>query len=177
VQKLLVLGLGLSALTARAEVPSGAPSRIELTVRLGPAVPGGFDNSYATQTPFFPLSLGLGVRLGGLVYVGVTGVYAFGPSVESGGGFTTNQYFAEAMAEVALHPLRYSKVDPWVGIGLGGQWLDGSVVHFVGSINLGVDFALADTFRLGPFFSVQLVADTGQLNEWYIFGLQLTGLP
>jgi hypothetical protein len=177
---LAVLLLVVSSSPALADVEPAANSKtqplgVEVTLRLGPAVPGGFDNPYLTQTPFFPLSLSLGYRFGGLVYVGGTGVYAFGPSVESSA--TLNQYFAEALAEVAIHPLRYGRFDPWVGIGLGGQWVDQSVVHFVGAINVGLDFALASSFRLGPFFSVQFAADPGQVHEWYIFGLELTGLP
>jgi hypothetical protein len=113
----------------------------------------------------------------GLVYVGVAGVYAFGPTEVLNGRLDT-LYNAQLLAEVALHPLRYARVDPWLGYGLGGEWFNGGNGGFIPvSLSVGVDFALSRTFRMGAFFSYQLAFNGNDTHNWFVVGLRLTALP
>jgi hypothetical protein len=150
-----------------AVVASSKPLGIDFSLRLGPAI-----GSLPTLNgPMFPLWLGLGYRSGGWLYVGVAGVYAFGP-------VRSNFDNAQFLFEVAFHPLRYAKVDPWVGYGLGVEWFNGGTAGFIPvSFSMGIDFALAQSFRAGPFFAVQVAFSGNDTHNWYVVGLNLTGLP
>lgn len=152
------------------EAAASKPLGVELSLRLGPAAPINFA---LLDQPLFPLELALGYRFGGLVYAGIAGVYAFGPT-ENG----TSVYNTQFLAEVALHPLRYARVDPWVGYGLGGEWFNGGNGNFIPvSLSFGVDFALTQTFRVGPFFTFQVAFHGSDVHEWCVVGLKLTALP
>jgi hypothetical protein len=154
--------------------PASKPLGVELSLRLGPAATNFLDVS----GPMFPLWFGMGYRFGGWLYVGLAGVYAFGPAPETIAGSRPNSYNAQFLTEVALHPLGYGKVDPWVGYGLGVEWFNGGTGNFIPvSISFGVNFALARTFRLGPFFAFQVAFNGSDTHNWYVFGLQLTALP
>ena len=150
------------------------PLGIDLSLRLGPAIPGG-TNQVAVE-PLFPLWLGLGYRIGGVWYVGISGVYAFGHSYPN---FT--QYNVQFLVEAAYHPLAYARVDPWIGLGIGGEWFHGGFGTTAGWVpimfEMGVDFALAQSFRLGPFYAFQFVVNGSDTHFWNVVGLQLTGLP
>jgi hypothetical protein len=162
--------------TPAVETAASKPLGVELSLRFGPAVLGN-NNFTILSGPMFPLELGIGYRFGGLVYVGVAGVYAFGPTEVFNGGLHT-LYNAQFLAEVALHPLRYARVDPWIGYGLGGEWFNGGNGGFIPvSLSMGVDFALSRAFRVGPFFTVQVAFNGSDVHEWYVVGLQLTALP
>ena len=176
----LMLGLAVAAPSLAEEAaPSGEeasrkPLGVELSLRLGPAVASNFP---LLSGPMFPLELAIGYRFGGLVYVGIAGVYAFGPT-EVTQGFDLSTYNAQFLAEVALHPLRYARVDPWVGYGLGGEWFNGGKGNFIPvSLSLGVDFALSQTVRVGPFFTFQVAFNGNDVHEWYVVGLKFTALP
>jgi hypothetical protein len=156
------------------ETPPGTkPLGVEFSLRLGPAA----TNLGLVSGPLFPLSLGVGYRFGGLVYVGVAGVYAFGPT-ETFGGQAVSIYNTQFLAEVAIHPLRYAKIDPWIGYGLGVEWFNGGTGNFVPvSFSMGVDFAVSHAFRMGPFFTLQVAFNGNDTHEWYVVGLKLTALP
>jgi len=178
-----VLGLGLMFLLASAAAadeppgpPPAKPLGIDLSLRLGPSIPGGAN--IVTSEPMFPLWLGLGYRIDGLWYVGVSGAYAFGSTICQG---CTPSYNVQFLVEAAAHPLRYAKVDPWIGLGVGGDWFHDGYLNPSGwipvTIELGVDFALARSFRAGPFYAFQLVVTGSSTHTWNVVGLQLTGLP
>ena len=125
----------------------------------------------------FPLELGIGYRFGGWLYVGIAGVYAFGPT-EVTQGRDLSTYNTQFLAEVAFHPLRYAKVDPWIGYGLWVEWFNGGTGNFIPvSASVGVDFALSQTFRMGPFFAFQVAFNGNDTHEWYVVGIKLTALP
>jgi len=68
-------------------------------------------------------------------------------------------------------------VDPWVGLGVGYEWLNLSIGGTGGAITgsargfewvnlqLGIDFSLGQNFRLGPFVRSRVAQyDTGSLG-------------
>jgi hypothetical protein len=171
---LLPVSTPLAEETPAVEAPASKPFGVELSLRFGPAVPTNFT---VQNRPMFPLELALGYRFGGLVYVGVAGVYAFGPTEVFNGALVT-LYNAQFLGEVALHPMRYARVDPWISYGLGGEWFNGGNGNFIPvSLSLGVDFALSRTFRMGPFFTYQLAFNGNDTHNWFVVGLKLTALP
>ena len=169
----------VSVSAASAEEPAGAttavkPMGLDLSFRFGPAVSGG--ERPASSEPMFPLWLGLGYRIGGVWYVGVSGVFAF-PTTSCACYQPDNVQF---LVEAAFHPLAYSRIDPWIGLGFGGEWFGGSGSFLPGMFELGISFELARSIRVGPFYAFQFVlvgTSTHTFHTWNVFGLQLTGLP
>lgn len=180
-RKALVVGvyLGLFTTALADEQPAGTatsssskPLGVEFSLRLGPALTSlsGLDG------PMFPLWLGLGYRIHGVWYVGISGVYSFGSVFSQGSQVTITN--AQFLVEAAFHPLAYGKVDPWVGYGIGAEWLNGGTAGFVPvSFDFGVDFAVSQSVRVGPFFAVQVAFSGSDNHQWYIVGLKLTALP
>jgi hypothetical protein len=177
----LLLSLPLAAASLADEAPpadqtsASKPLGWELSLRFGPAVAANFP---LLDGPMFPLELALGYRIiGGLLYVGVAGVYAFGPT-EVTQGRDLSTYNSQFLVEVAFHPLRYARVDPWIGYGLGAEWFNGGTGNVVPvSLSVGVDFALSQTFRVGPFCTYQLAFYGNDTHSWFVVGLKLTALP
>jgi hypothetical protein len=157
--------------------PQAKPLGIELSLRVGPSIPGGED--VLATDPFFPLWLGLGYRIGGVWYVGISGVYAPASTLCPICGARYNVQF---LVEATVHPLAYGRIDPWIGLGVGGEWFNSGNGPMVSSwvpvmFEVGVEFALARTFRVGPFYAFQFVVTGGSTATWNVFGLQLSGLP
>lgn len=133
-----------------------------------------------------PLQLDLGARIGP-VFVGGYVAYAFG---KTGGAFdSANAHSVNDVRfgfEVLWHFAQDRKVDPWVGIGVGYEWLNLSVTGTTGTTahatlrgfewvnaQAGVDFVLGRNFRLGPFLQANIAQyDTGSLD---IFNIQGAG--
>jgi hypothetical protein len=92
--------------------------------------------------------------------------------------------------ETSVHPLGNAAIDPWIGLGAGIEWLNTTTTNaettyslqyraLVGTVKLGVDFALTPAFRVGPYasFSLGSYFDVGgesfqdtATHEWLSFG-------
>lgn len=164
----------LASAASADEHPPGSAGSFDLSLRVGVVAENG---DAFISSPLFPVWLGLGYRFGGVWYVGVAGLFALGPSVTIG-GVTTSSYNSQFLVEMAIHPAGYSRVDPWVGFGLGVEWYNGGEANFVPvSFDLGVDFALGPVFRIGPFAAVQVAFHGNDTHNWFVVGLKLSLLP
>lgn len=180
-----LLALGLVATRAVAEE---LPTRFEAAVRTGVGIPIGNAVGETTRTPAgtsladlvawtVPLQLELGARVGP-AFVGGYVSYAFGKAgsaLEAGTSRSaSNVRFG---FEILWHLGPDRPVDPWLGLGVGYEWLNLSVGGSGGTITgsargfewanlqLGIDFMLGRSFRLGPFVQSRIAQyDTGSLG-------------
>jgi hypothetical protein len=223
-----VVAAGASAAATPGAVPAPAPAakpsappaaaeedthatRFEAAVRVGFSLPlgttAGGDVSLSDVAGFtIPFGVDVGVRIGGVVFVGGYFEYgAFGsPSANAcNQTVSCSSNTVRLGGEVLIHPAGSARIDPWFGVGSGFEWLNltATVNGLSGSaqyngwefINLqvGVDFALGSVVRLGPFVRFSMgeyttlsasdgtstsVADTA-LHEWLTFGVRLVLLP
>ena len=190
-----------------------SPRGLEVAFRSGVQVPAGDATERSSLSSGlgiqFPLWLDLGYRFDKW-FIGAYGQYAFGlpGSNLSCGDFGVSCSIGGIRTgfEVQFHPAGRVKVDPWFGGGFGYEWqtvklsdattsatttIQGwELVHLGG----GCDFAISDTFRLGPFaqFSIDEFVQTGVsgpggqsttvsierkgLHSWISFGIKVTGL-
>jgi hypothetical protein len=193
---LLALGLGLAAGGAVAEE---LPTRFEAAVRAGVGIPIGNAVGDTTRSPggtslgdlvawSIPLQLELGARVGP-AFVGGYVSYAFGKAgsaLEAGTSRSaSNVRFG---FEILWHLGPDRPVDPWLGLGVGYEWLNLSVGGPGGSVTgsargfewvnlqLGIDFQLGRSFRLGPFVQSRIAQyDTGSLELLNPQGTGVTG--
>jgi hypothetical protein len=124
----------------------------------------------------FPLTFELGARLFGRYELIAVGQYSIGTvnSTSGSGCYTGNNACSASIGQIGVeflyHPLGLARVDPYVGVGLGYEWL---VIRatvqgknydqsFGGGnwavLQSGVDFSLGSVVHLGPF----LLASIGQ---------------
>ena len=191
-----LLALGLAATPAHAEE---LPTRFEAAVRAGVGIPIGNAAGETTRAPAgtsladlvawsVPLELELGARVGP-AFVGGYVTYAFGKAgsaLESGTSRSaSNVRFG---FEVLWHLGLDGPVDPWLGLGVGYEWLTLSVGGSGGTITgsargfewvnlqLGIDFPLGRSFRLGPFVRSRVAQyDTGSLGVINSQGAEASG--
>lgn len=167
-----MLAFALTATAARAEE---LPTRFEAGVRVGLGFPIGNAAGSTLTAPngtsladlvawTVPLQLELGARIGP-VFVGGYGSYAFGKAGSLFEGASSRSASDVRLGfEVLWHLSPDRKVDPWVGMGVGYEWLNlGVEVGTLGRINatfrgfewvnvqLGIEFVLGRHFALGPF--------------------------
>jgi len=168
----LLLTVALTASAVRAEE---LPTRFEAGVRAGIGFPIGNAVGSTTTSPngtsladlvawTVPLQLELGARIGP-VFVGGYGSYAFGKAGSLFEGASSRSASDVRIGFEALwHLSPDRKVDPWIGMGVGYEWLNlGVDVPPFGTVNatfrgfewvnvqLGVEFVLGRHFCLGPF--------------------------
>jgi hypothetical protein len=165
---------------------AGNETGFEIGLRTGYAIPlgkGGANSSLDLNEGIsgaVPIWLDLGYRATPQIMVGIYGAYAFGFLGDTldracGGGLDCSSHDIRLGAELQYHILPRQQADPWLGLGLGYEWLtfsasgggqDGSITasgfEFV-NLQAGVDFAPSDSanFGLGPFlaFSVAQYSD------------------
>ena len=172
--------LALTLATASARAEEQLPVRFEAGVRVGMALPIGNATGPSQNSPqgtsladlvawTVPLQLDIGARIGP-VFVGGRAAYAFGKTGSSFDGASSRSASnVRAGFEVLWHFAADQKVDPWAGIGVGYEWLNlsaavnnGSVVYATlrgfewVSVQLGIDFALGRTFRIGPYLETNV---------------------
>lgn len=180
---LLVLGLGATPATAEE-----LSAHFEGAVRVGLGIPIGNAVGETTRSPSgtalsdlvawtVPVELELGARVGP-AFVGGYVSYGFGKAgnaLEGGTGRSaTNVRFG---FEMLWHLAPDRTVDPWVGLGVGYEWLNLSISGTGGTIygsargfewvnlQLGIDFMLGKSLRLGPFVRARVAQyDTGSLG-------------
>lgn len=168
-----MLALCLGAAPATAEELT---TRFEAGVRAGIGLPVGNAFGSTSSAPTgtslsqlvswtVPLQLDIGARIGP-VFVGGYAGYAFGKT-GSLLEFATTRSATDVRVgfEVLWHLGPEAKVDPWLGVGVGYEWLTLSVGGANGggavstttrgfewaNVQLGLDFVLGRNFRLGPF--------------------------
>lgn len=119
--------------------------------------------------PSFPLTFELGVRLLGRYELALVGQYALGTisSTNASGCYTGNNACSSSVGQLGLeflyHPLGLVKVDPFVGVGFGYEWLiaratiSGKNNDLAVSgwnwvvLQTGVEFGVSSFFRVGPY--------------------------
>ena len=183
-----LLALCLAATPVTAEE---LPTRFEAATRVAVGFPIGNATGATTRTPdgtsladlvawSVPLELELGARIGP-AFVGGYVSYAFakaGSALE--GGTSRSASNVRFGFEVLWHLGPDRPVDPWIGIGVGYEWLNLSIGGTGGAITgsargfewvnlqLGIDFNLGRNFRLGPFVRSRLgqydTASLGLIN-------------
>lgn len=161
-------------------------ARFEMGVRLGYAASGGsYSQGYSIGNAAsyiglggtkggFPLVVDLGARLNKYVFVGGFAQYAFLTSAcfSAGSGITTScdGHDVRAGLEVFVHARPRAGVDPWVGLGLGHEWLTATTnlsgaggsatqkLSFDGwdylDVTAGIDFRAPNGMALGPYLEL-----------------------
>jgi hypothetical protein len=180
-----LLALCLCATPASSEELS---THFEAAVRAGMGIPIGNAVGDTTRSPngtalsdlvawTVPIELELGARVGP-AFVGGYVSYGFGKAgsaLEGGSGRSaSNVRFG---FEMLWHLAPDRPVDPWVGLGVGYEWLNLSISSPSGTLygsargfewvnlQLGIDFMLGRSFRLGPFVRARVAQyDTGSLG-------------
>jgi len=164
------------------------PTRFEAAVRTAVGIPIGNATGATDRAPggthlsdlvswSVPLELELGARIGP-AFVGGYVSYAFGKAgsaLETGTDRSANN--VRFGFEVLWHLAPDRSVDPWLGMGVGYEWLNLSVTSPDGTVTgtargfewvnlqLGIDFMLGPSFRLGPFVRSRIGQyDTGSLG-------------
>ena len=180
-----LLALFLAATPVTAEE---LPTRFEAATRVAVGVPIGNATGATTLKPngtslsdlvawTVPLELELGARIGP-AFVGGYVTYAFGKAGSAlEGGTSRSASNVRCGFEVLWHLGPDRPVDPWVGLGVGYEWLNLSIGGTGGAITgsargfewvnlqLGIDFSLGRNFRLGPFTRSRVAQyDTGSLG-------------
>ena len=180
-----LLALCLAATPVTAEE---LPTRFEAAVRAGVGIPIGNATGASTGATngvslsdlvawTVPLELELGARIGP-AFVGGYVSYAFGKAGSAlEGGTSRSASNVRFGFEVLWHLAPDRLVDPWLGIGVGYEWLNLSIGGTGGAITgsargfewvnlqLGIDFNLGRNLRLGPFVRSRVGQyDTGSLG-------------
>lgn len=193
-----VLVLCLVATSARAE--EQLPAHFEAGLRAGLGLPIGNAVGPRTGAPTgtslsdlvawaVPLQLDAGARVGP-VFVGLYLSYAFGkPGSAFDSASTRSANDVRVGFEALWHFAPEGKVDPWVGLGVGYEWLNLSVsgpsggavnASFRGfewvNVQVGVDFRLGRYFRLGPFLQARVGQyDSGSIGIVNVQGAEASG--
>jgi len=207
------------AAAAPAPAPSSGPNgaaigprgAIELGLRLGFGYPVGNEGAVAGAnnaslhddiSGMIPVWIDAGFRANPNVYVGVFFQYGFAfvnnnqnpDCAQSGVSCSAKDLRLGVNAHYHFSP--GESFDPWVGVGVGYEWLalDISAGNIsasataggfeFGNLQLGGDFAVAPNFGIGPFFTVTLAqynhlsgatdADlaTKSIHSWLIGGVR-----
>jgi hypothetical protein len=120
-----------------------------------------------------PFLVDAGVRIGPYVFVGAFFQYALlDTSCFPGSGLTVtcNGHDMRGGVEALFHLLPHGKVDPWIGFGIGHEWLEldmsvgpsGASTQLTenydgwnfADLMLGVDFRIGASGAIGPYFEV-----------------------
>jgi hypothetical protein len=186
--------LATSASAAEPEQPEASgsggqprPFGPRVGLRSGVAIPIGtvFTSSGAmdeTMSGYVPLRLDIGYRLASRFYVGVNAQYAvIVPRACPSGASCTGGDMRVGMT-AAFHLLPRRLVDPWIGLGMGFEWMnvsrtvDGATVDVnargleLFDAELGVDLRPIGPLRIGPVLSTSI----GRYTRIAVNGTQTT---
>src|SRR5262249_10899225 len=125
-----------------------------------------------------PVQIDLGVRLGGVVFLGGYFSYGFAGSSKCTGSCSPSTL--RFGGQIHWHPLGNAGIDPWIGLGSGDEKVrigasDGSAEVSgweFGNLQVGVDFALASAVKLGPWVSFSI----GQYSSASVTGTNGSGI-
>jgi hypothetical protein len=201
--------LATSASATEPEHPMAPAARVEpspsgprVGLRSGLALPVGtmFTSSGAmneTIAGYVPLRLDIGYRLASHFYVGANAQFAtvLPKACPSGASCTGTDMRVGLTAAFHLLPRRL--VDPWIGVGMGIEWLnvsrtvDGTTVDVNArgleliDVELGADVRPAAVLRIGPVLSgsvgrytriavngVETTDFTPSLHSWVMLGVR-----
>jgi hypothetical protein len=166
--------------------PATKTARVELGARTGYGLPMGDADGATSMADAIgnqiPLWIDLGVALpqgfvlGGYFEYGLVSIKSGGPLCPNGASCSAHDL--RVGAEVAYHfDVGRASSDPWIGVGIGYEWLSYSLTASTGTtsasgdetvkglellnLQLGYDYRVAPTFALGPFlaFSVAKYTD------------------
>lgn len=217
----LAAGILLIGGTAFAQEPAPPSTRgaVEIGVRVGYALPFGHEGSTATDPDntklsddvkgMLPLEIDAGYRVNPSVYVGLSFQYGFGfvnsdnsANAECGqSGTSCSSSDIRLDVNLQLHLAPGQTFDPWLGLGVGYEWLafdvsvggvDAGVTGSgfeLANLQLGGDFVAAPNLAVGPFVGLSLgqyrtATPSGaagsmseditnkSLHEWLEFGLR-----
>jgi Autotransporter beta-domain len=150
----------------------------------------------------FPLSLGLGVRLGPVVYIGLAFEHAFLTTNNCDQGSSCSASDTRIGIEGRFHLMPGPPFSPWVALGCGYEFFslsesgalagDTSLHGWDFDVQLGGDIQISRAFSLAPFVGIRFgtfstaTVDTGTTksgdipdsqqatHEWLTFGLRGT---
>jgi hypothetical protein len=165
--------------TARAQ-----DTGFEAGLRVGYGVPlGNVDKNIKLSDEIggeIPLIIDVGYRVIPNLFVGLYGQYAFGwvsgntsKACDMSSQFSCSAHDIRLGVEGHFHFMPREKLDPWVGLGIGYEWLGISVsgggadvsstitgFEFF-NLQAGLDIALAEHFYLGPFVTLSFAQFSG----------------
>jgi len=207
---LLAALLALSPVAATA-APTGPEVgfRVAYAVPLGDIVGDGAGGSTKISDLFsggLPIQVDLGYRFTPGFYGGIFGSYGFLFPTNCDPTASCSGHNFRLGLDVQLHAAPDASVDPWLGLGVGYEWLvlsvsgggqtqDATLRGFeFGNVQVGVDFAASPGFHFGPFASFSLARYTdgstagvfgtaaGSISDpkfhgWLQFGLRATFNP
>jgi outer membrane protein W len=160
-----------------------ADTKIKLGLRLGYAIPSGKvfgDNNTVGGQPLtstklsdlvsggVPIQLDAGYMVTDNILVGLYGQYAFVSEKNCDTGADCSAHDIRLGVQAQYHIMPDQFVDPWLGIGVGYEWLSDSesaggvsqdtTLKGLEFLNLqgGADFQAASAFTVGPFLSLSL---------------------
>jgi hypothetical protein len=177
-QYVLLLGLGY-ALSSRAGTALAKDMGFEIGGRLGYGVPLGEGDEGSDLDTLVAGTIPVWFDIGGRVTpeLMIGGYLQLAPAIVSDdvSGCDTNGVDCSLVdirigAQLQYHLSPRSETDPWIGAGIGYEWLifsasvdelDTSLTSTVhgfefGMLQGGVDFKLGDSAALGPFFSFSI---------------------
>ena len=212
------LAIFLVAGPARAQqlVPARDRGAIQLGVRVGYGVPSGKtgnvngsadDELSRTIKGQIPIGIDAGYLITPTVYVGLSLQYGFG-FVGSSGDATCNRTGVSCSTsdttlglDAHFHLKPAASFDPWIGLGVGYEWLDVSISSAnatesatvkgfeYAKVQLGGDVSVVPGLAVGPFLSLAAgqyssFSQTGpavpmsqditskSFHEWLLFGVR-----
>jgi outer membrane protein W len=210
----LVAGLVVLSATgsAFAQDGGGSDKKFKLGLRLGYMIPAGKidgDTTFGGITIAgaklsdqlsggVPIQIDAGYMVTPNILVGLYGQYAFLFTKNCDPGASCSAHDVHLGVQAQYHIMPDQSVDPWLGLGVGYEWLVGSESGSVNGsatttglelLNLqgGADFQAASAFTVGPFLSLSLgqyssVSSNGNsaditnkaLHEWITVGAKGT---
>jgi opacity protein-like surface antigen len=215
---LSVLSVGISTFVGSAfaeEAAAPSDHGLELGLRVGYGIPAGKegaipgmtnDNLSADVSGIIPIQVDGGYRFNQNVYLGLSFQYAPGLVNNSNSanafcqtGFDCSASDLRLGLNVNYHFGMGPPFDPWVGLGVGYEWLmlsasgggisvDATASGFeFANLQLGGDFPVNPNFVVGPFFAVSIgqyrsisISPGGgdqdlnpkSVHEWFLFGVR-----
>ena len=197
-----VLGLALSAKAEPSEAGFSAAARLGYGIPMGKVAGDATDISDGV-TGKIPIWVDVGYRLSPALFLGGYFQYGIGIPKDCPTGASCSVGVKRLGFEAVFHLMSDAGFNPWVGAGLGYEWLsisysgDGQTVdggadgfEFL-NLQLGGDFAVNDQFGIGPYaaFSVgqydtrsissggatlSASIDDKAFHEWLQFGVKCT---
>jgi hypothetical protein len=150
----------------------------ELGARAGVSFPFGQASAGKNLSdlvgPAFPFTFEAGVRLFGRYELAAVGQYAIGTvnSTSSSGCYTGSNACTSSIGQIGVeflyHPLGLARIDPFIGVGLGYEWLVVRATVQKKNYDLalggwnwavvqgGVEFPVGKLFRVGPYALVSV---------------------
>jgi hypothetical protein len=151
---------------------AGTESGAEIAVHTGFTLPvGNIDASGSFSdaiSGFIPIGAELGYRLNPSVYLGLFGEYGLGITKNCPSTLDCSAHTISIGLEGRYRFSHMSQLGPWVGFGVGYEWLNLSAIFNgatasstanglqFGRVSGGFDFAVTPAFTVGPYIAASL---------------------